>query len=160
MGCIPCSASDSTNKYCFPGTVAGYIYYHSSYNSNGGFTCDTKPDPRVSPWCPCLTGAKPVQWIRGSKSTSCAATCQARSRSCNVAALKTATLESSCRTLMSLIPGKSCIPCSPSDSTNKYCFPGTVAGYIYYHSSYNSQRGFTCNTIPDQRVTPWCPCSG
>ena len=99
-----------------------------------------------------------MRWVQGSRSTSCAATCRAQSRRCSAPALKTATLESNCATLMNLIPGKSCISCGPSDSTNKYCFPGTVAGYIYKHSSYNSQRGFTCDTIPDQRVTPWCPC--
>jgi len=156
--CRLCGPSDSTNTYCFPGKVAGGFYYHTSYNKNRGFTCATKPDPRVQSVCPCNTKTK---WYAasGTSNPNCATQCRNRGKKCDSAAIKSATLERNCATLKTIFGGGVCRLCGPSDSTNTYCFPGKVAGGFYYHTSYNKNRGFTCNTKPDPRVRSACPCS-
>merc|ERR1711957_564272 len=91
--------------------------------------------------------------------------CTSAGKTCNAASIRSVTLESSCATQIAVLTGYGlsygiCGRCSPSDSTNSYCFPGrAMNSNMYYHTSFHA-RGFNCASVPDYRTNPAiCPCT-
>ena len=102
-------------------------------------------------------------WIitAGPSTPSCNTVCTSAGKTCDAALIRSATLESDCATQLAVLglSSNKCIRCSPSDSTNDYCFPGRAGGnMVYYHTSF-AVGGFNCATVPDSRTNPSiCPC--
>merc|ERR1712139_629928 len=81
-------------------------------------------------------------WVKGTKGKSCQAKCASIGKTCDDASIKKATLDSSCSVLKKMFPGKNCCACGPSDSSNKYCFPGWPgSSCVYYHKSFHPSQG-------------------
>jgi hypothetical protein len=104
-----------------------------------------------------------VTWIVGPRSlgSTCNAVCNAVSpgSSCVREGIRLVTLQSNCAFQMAATGSSGCGACSPSDSTNAYCFPGqSLGGNSYYHASWGT-ASFTCDTAFDGQQQILCPCS-
>jgi hypothetical protein len=109
-----------------------------------------------------------ISWYitAGWSAPSCNSVCTGLGKTCDAASIHSATLESDCATQHAVLSShgypqatSSCVQCSPTDSTNAYCFPGLAGGSsVYYHTSF-AVGGFNCDTVPDSRTNPSiCPC--
>ena len=97
-------------------------------------------------------------WHKGIKGKKCRQSCGIIGKKCDDSLIKEATLDSKCSALVKMFPRTKCMSCSPPDSSDPYCFPGTPDGsLVYFHKTFGA-KGFTCDTVPDKRVTPACPC--
>jgi len=96
----------------------------------------------------------------GSLGNTCNAVCNSQSgSSCVREGIRLVALQSNCAFQMAATGSSGCTLCTPSGSTNDYCFPGQSAdGGSYYDSSW-STASFTCDTAFDRELQILCPCT-
>jgi len=101
-----------------------------------------------------------IQFITaGHFGENCSKSCKKIGKICSNSEIKKIAVDNKCSAQKYHFGSNSpCLPCSPSNSTNRYCFPGKVANNYYYNKTW-VPGSYTCDTIPD-RTTPLCPCEG
>ena len=108
-----------------------------------------------------------ISWYitAGGSAPSCNSVCTGAGKTCHVASIHSATVESDCATQHAVLnshgyPAYSCFNCG-TQATNPYCFPGLPGGstYTYYNPSVAAFGGFDCDTVPYYGTNPSiCPC--
>jgi len=157
---------------CWEYSSGGQVYYNTNayyYNFVSYLSAPICKSASGNPTCMVeggvLVGGMRWYTSAGSSAPSCNSVCTAAGKTCNAASIRSVTLESSCATQVAVLTGYGlsyggCVQCSPSDSTNTYCFPGRAGGSsMYYHTSF-AAGGFNCATVPDSSTNPSiCPCT-
>ena len=163
---VTCNQGGYSSSAMRPGYKSGD---GNCYYANPATTLDCAASSSTNArFCPCssvIVGGMRWYTSAGGSPPSCNSICTSAGKTCNAAAIQSVTLESDCATQIAVLTGfglssGGCNQCGPSDSTNRYCFPGRAGGSsMYYHTSF-AAGGFNCATVPDTRTNPSiCPCT-